>query len=295
MLPLPADLALGQGMQAAQLQVLQLGCHRWAAAGQRLRCRHHHQLLHPARRSLRGGHEGAQRLDLVAKPLDANRRPLRGREDVHDAPPVRHLTGLGDHGHRLVAQALQPVQERRDPHQIAHPEQTGVGGQRRRRQGDGEQPADRGHDHRRRFGPGVARAPAVQAGQGLQPQLATGRVPRDALIGQRVGRREEVDALGLGQVGPERLRLGPGVVRLAGQPQHRCPEGSGQGRDNGRAGGLGQPQRAHRAPGLATGDANDQLPKTGVVAHGIQQASQRELAHGWGMAAGGGREANRQR
>ena len=58
-----------------------------------------------AHAALVGRIEGAQRLDLVAEPLDAHGQRLAGREDVDDAAAARELAAAGRPRHRLVAQA----------------------------------------------------------------------------------------------------------------------------------------------------------------------------------------------
>ena len=54
--------------------------------------------------------ERAQRLDLVAKPLDADRQRLAGREHVDDAATARELATAGHLGHGLVAELDQLAQ-----------------------------------------------------------------------------------------------------------------------------------------------------------------------------------------
>ena len=54
--------------------------------------------------ALVGRVEGAQRLDLVAEPLDAHRPGLAGREDVQDAAAAGELAATADLGHVLVAE-----------------------------------------------------------------------------------------------------------------------------------------------------------------------------------------------
>ena len=54
--------------------------------------------------ALVGRVEGAQRLDLVAEPLDAHGQRLAGREDVDDAAAARELAPAADLGQGLVAQ-----------------------------------------------------------------------------------------------------------------------------------------------------------------------------------------------
>ena len=64
-----------------------------------------------ANAALVGRIEGAQRLDLVAEPLDAHGQRLAGREDVDDAAAARELAAAGDLGQRLVAKVDQLAQD----------------------------------------------------------------------------------------------------------------------------------------------------------------------------------------
>ena len=63
-----------------------------------------------AHAALVGRIERAQRLDLVAEPLDAHGQRLAGRKDVDDAAAARELAAAGDLGQRLVAQVDQLAQ-----------------------------------------------------------------------------------------------------------------------------------------------------------------------------------------
>ena len=63
--------------------------------------------LERADATLVGRIERAQRLDLVAEPLDADGQRLAGREDVDDAATAGQLAAAADLGHGLVAQVDQ--------------------------------------------------------------------------------------------------------------------------------------------------------------------------------------------
>ena len=60
--------------------------------------------------ALVGRVERAQRLDLVAEPLDADRQRLAGREHVDDAAAAGELAAATDLRHRLVAEVDERVQ-----------------------------------------------------------------------------------------------------------------------------------------------------------------------------------------
>ena len=57
--------------------------------------------------------EGAHRIDLVAKELDADGLVFRGRENVHDAAATGERTGLFYLRHGFIAESEKTVLERR--------------------------------------------------------------------------------------------------------------------------------------------------------------------------------------
>ncbi len=75
-----------------------------------------------AGRPLVGRVERAQRIDLVAEELDADRQVHRWREDVHDAAAPGELAATGDLGHGRVAEIEQVVEQRVLVEACPHPE-----------------------------------------------------------------------------------------------------------------------------------------------------------------------------
>ncbi len=159
---------------------------------------------------LRVGLEDADRLHLVADPLDPDRTIVRGREDVDQASPHRHLPG---HPHQVDALIAARRQTRRDvlkPYLVAHaqrharPRGPGRIGERR------QHARGSGHDDDRIAAPDSLEQPLPRA---------FGLDRRAILRGDRVPRGQHVDRVA--PVGEKRRQVVGELLRLvAGRGEH---------------------------------------------------------------------------
>ena len=75
-----------------------------------------------------GGIEAAQRVDLVAEPLDAHRPGLAGRKHVEDAPAPGELPSPAHLRHGLVAEVYERPRQPLHGHPAAAPKDERLGG-----------------------------------------------------------------------------------------------------------------------------------------------------------------------
>ena len=73
--------------------------------------RQQHDLVNRPHTALVGRVESAQRLDLIAEPLDPDGEWLTGREDVDNAAPTGELAAAGNLGKGLVAEVDELAQD----------------------------------------------------------------------------------------------------------------------------------------------------------------------------------------
>ena len=145
--------------------------------------------------ALVGRVERAQRLDLVAEPLDADGQRLAGREDVDDAAASCELAAAGDLGQCLVAKLDELAQDPLLANALPDLELDWLGRQLGRRERVLEERLDAGHEHLRN-----ARLPCSEGGD------ASGRSRRGsapALVGERGARLQRHDRV---RVAEPRLR-----------------------------------------------------------------------------------------
>jgi hypothetical protein len=239
--------------------------------------------------SLAGRVEAADRVDLVAPQLDAQRRGELGREDVDDVAPHRDLARLLDERHALVADPDEAGDEAVAVERLAHRDASRRGPQsppRGHAQGEGR--ARRDHDRRGliagRRRPGVAArfaiGDAIEEMQHLHALAQQEGLGREAVEGQGVVAREGAQPRPIGALSeqlPERAQCrvrGAGVGRHV---EHRA-----------LAVGADQVARGHPVRGAAQpGDAPQGALRPHLLDRPVEgrlASSRRSTASGCGTA-----------
>ena len=178
-------------------------------------------------RPLVGRVERAQRIDLVAEELDADRQRHRGREDIHDPATAGELAAAGDLGDRRVPEIEQVVQQGVLVEPGARGDLARRCGQVVRRDRVLEERLDAGdHD------PGAAAPPR---GEGGDPGRGLVRDELAPLVGQGRARLQDDDRRRVAQPRPELLGDPVADLGIAGDPHEPFARG-GQGERGGEVG-----------------------------------------------------------
>ena len=215
----------------------------------RLAHRMHHRARQGPQRALGGRIEQANRFDLVAQQLDAQRMAINRRKQIQHRPPHRERPRIFHHLHALKARLHQPLDE-------AFALDAGPGLDREAqalevlaRDHPPEKRAARGHHHRRAALPGQLeqqrharhQRPAI----GLHLGVGRATFGRQLLGGS--GRRGIVAAGPLGQEEPQVSQARLGLVLVGDQEQHRPrPPPAGQPRCQRRPERSGGPDHLHQ-------------------------------------------------
>ncbi len=211
------------------------------------------QALERRERALGLGIEAAQRLDLVVEQLDAHRRVVPHREQVHDRAAHRELAVLVDVVDGAVAGACQGVAQRDDAQALAGIERQRRGAHVGDRRGALHQRCHRHDQHHR-----VALRQARQRQQAVRDQVL---VRREAVVGQRF-------PVGQPQHGP-----GGGARSGEEEPQVRLDalgRGAAGGQDDHGAGVLARHARQRQRVGAGNQSAPSQVV-AGTRPRGRQQ------------------------